>query len=224
MQTKENIKFAIIGDNKSELYVQFTNNDAMDPTKFCPAQFRLSEIQTWYYPSSSSPKEKTYCQFCVERGCVDKVDLTSFESNTCNCDCPQLNSHKDHLWEVIPYTCQLCRIKGIDANHKEERSCQVCHRTIPWGTQCCEYCSSGQARCLICGEAVKPNDSLEDYPSLKLICRLGSTHVQTKDKMTNYFFKQSDGQYRIIYSEPSEDSIEKESDKVRTLSFAPPND
>ena len=194
----------------------------MDPTRYCPGRFRPAEIQPWYYPSSLSPKEKTYCLFCVERGCVDKAGLSAIESNTCNCDCPHQDEHKDHLWEVIPYTCQACRLKGIDAEHKEARSCQVCARTILWGTRCCEYCSSGQARCLICGEAVKSSDSLKDYPSLRLICRLGATHVQTKGKMTNYLFRQTDGQVRVIYSVPTDSS--EEDDRVKPLSFAPPND
>jgi predicted nucleic acid-binding Zn ribbon protein len=176
----------------------------MNPSNFCPGKYRPCETQTWYFSKEKPYGKVTYCQFCVNFGCISKDNLEEVPSNTCNCDCPNTNAHLKNMWQVIPYVCESCAHSEIDAKNTEHRKCLACSRNINWGTNYCDYCSSKDAHCLICGTAVEPDNSYWDkYSSLKAIIRTQAKYVSGENGMMNLIIPQTDGKNRIIYSQPS---------------------
>jgi hypothetical protein len=139
----------------------------------------------------------------VDFGCVPKENLLTLESNTCNCDCPHLKNHPDQIWEVIPYVCQVCRREKIKLGQEEPGKviCRVCNRIIPEGCSVCNYCSSGQALCLICGTSV-PQDSevFDGFPGLKVINRTGVSVQSSTDSTIYFLMEQTDGHYLVIHT------------------------
>lgn len=168
----------------------------MDPQKFCPGFTRPSETQTWYYPSNSTPQETTYCQFCVKLGCVPADNLITFSSNTCNCDCPHRHTHGTFL--AVPFICKGCQTKDITLDSQEK--CQICERVVPARDRCCDYCSSINKVCKLCGSLVHEETNIYDkYSYLAIIMRIGATSVSSKDGKDYWMLKQSNGSEIVVY-------------------------
>lgn len=170
----------------------------MDPLANCPGIYRPAEKTTWYYPSNSSPKEKTFCQFCVNRGCVQKEELDSFESNTCSCDCPCRDEHE--TFEVTPFICNKCQ-RPIDVSDPESKPCTTCQRKVEKGFSCCYYCSSVEKKCLICSDNITKDHGFEDFKLLRTLVQLGATW-QSEDKekgLTYWMVETTEGKKRVIH-------------------------
>ena len=58
----------------------------------CPGRHRINN-GNWFVPPNKTTKECTYCEWCIEHGCVDIKSVNKVDGPLilCNCDCT--NSH-----------------------------------------------------------------------------------------------------------------------------------
>lgn len=149
---------------------------AVAPTKqiirhkidFCNGKEKLKS-DDWWVLNGSNASKCTYCNWCVENGCIDKTTVTqsSGEVMTCYCDC-----RKQHNNNPIALKCTTCMIKmGFTSTfylddiflkdesavtHKGGKciSCGLKHDFMNY----CDVCSYVSKHCVYCGESLKSGD------------------------------------------------------------------
>lgn len=137
---------------------------------FCNGRIPLKSCD-WWVPNRVKPEDFTYCNWCVENGCIDKSEVTKLQDKeiTCNCDCPT-----DHENRPIVLICTTCKIKfgyryinqfddiflkdeivsTIFSTNKQCRNCSINNNNNCY----CDFCSYTTNHCAECGENLKNGD------------------------------------------------------------------
>lgn len=144
---------------------------------FCVGHNRVNN-GTWYLVRGVRPADGTYCEFCVENGCVDKDNVFKLPGPIKDCNCVCEGKHFavtfvcptcTGLLEFTPdtkYPCQNCKIAGI-------RYAKYC--------ACCSY---GQKCCANCGETSKNFDEyFQMFQNIvsQLVTKASDTNHQLDD-------------------------------------------
>jgi hypothetical protein len=114
----------------------------------CVGDTRIS-FGKWYSPTGKTPQECTYCEWCLENGCISMDDVYEIGDVTgCNCDCVNKANH-EHIKE---YVCTACKAKGGMIMMCQIGTCSTCtHYTSNIGMKHCKGCSAIFSRCKYCG-------------------------------------------------------------------------
>lgn len=116
----------------------------------CIAHRQLS-FGKWYSPNGKKPNEFTYCEWCVNNGCVDIKDVYDVGVvKGCNCDCANRRTH-------IPLEKYLCdeHKKGGGIMLSIMGTCTMpnCGVYTPHrSNKYCFGCSAIFAVCEVCGK------------------------------------------------------------------------
>jgi hypothetical protein len=101
----------------------------------------------------------TFCEYCVENGCVSDISLAPIEiTGVCNCDCPQKEQHKLDNMCIQPFVCEPCRNEGIIGGCMMSK-CKMMVNDKPCKTltpstanEYCKGCSALFHKCIYCGD------------------------------------------------------------------------
>jgi hypothetical protein len=152
----------------------------MEKPLACIGDMRIS-CGIWYSPHGKTAYEFTYCEWCVDNGCVDKRNVYQVTSKTlkddylkscleqgtrpneyhlsqigkicnCNCDCPKKSSHAPI--EKKTYCHDKC---GEEINGKNPTltmgRCLLCNNLIrKYHMKACDTCSMIYGICIGCGQ------------------------------------------------------------------------
>lgn len=125
--------------------------------KGCVGNIRI-RFGTWYVPKGKTPQECTYCEYCVENGCIPKSEVNPMieEPKGVNCDCPK---QIVHLTLKAP-ECPICQIRDSILRFSSCGSCSNCHRETPYiGQKYCAGCALQLNSCYECGQEIKDGNS-----------------------------------------------------------------
>lgn len=148
-----------------ELFYPKPSTDTQPPTEnvegYCVGSRRVN-TGTWYVPNGKTPQECTYCEFCIKNGCIPAETVTKITEklNSCNCDCPNRNTHP----RMISLCCPVCRVKYMGMmSCCSCGMCKKCHGYTPNpGYTYCTGCSNYLKCCEKCGNEMKTgNEYLE---------------------------------------------------------------
>jgi len=133
--------------------------------RHCVGKTRISN-GIWYVPHGKATTECTYCEFCVNNGCISLHEVTKVDGklNNCNCDCPNQGSHVTLEMSMVNLRCPVCRVKQIGMlSSCTCGSCKQCHNYTPNpGYTYCMACSNRLTSCEKCGKKIKSgNEYLE---------------------------------------------------------------
>ena len=114
----------------------------------CVGNLFLS-VGNWYTPIGKTPQECTYCEYCVNNGCITKDEIYKLDAvGNCNCDCPAQKNHP----RLKGYTCQK-HSRGDMLSVCMVGTCKNCKGwTSTTAKQYCDGCSAILNLCMYCGQ------------------------------------------------------------------------
>lgn len=114
----------------------------------CVGDTRIS-FGKWYSPTGKTPQECTYCEWCVENGCISMDDVHDVGPVTnCNCDCVNKANHE----HIKKYVCEECKLDDGGIMMCGLGECIKCTRdTSNIGVDYCDGCSAIFNKCAYCG-------------------------------------------------------------------------
>lgn len=137
----------------------------MEQTK-CPGNFRVHKGK-WSTPKGMTPSECTYCEWCVQNGCVQLEEGFSvgYDLNQCLCDCSQKESHET----IQTYNCG--KHAGIIGGAVMGRcgSCFKASSTTSTAQKYCRACSTLYGICEFCG--INAEEECPMRPVMKMLSR-----------------------------------------------------
>lgn len=140
----------------------------------------------WFCPIGEIPKNFTYCEYCINYGCIKSEDVyEATQSNNCNCDC----TNRSHPI-LVGYTCPICLLFGTDNYDARIRFasagyCKNCKNEISdSGETFCAYCSITLLSCRDCGKKIQDGDYY--IKSLKEIIPSLNSNGELDEKMKHY--------------------------------------
>ena len=137
-------------------------------SSFCVGRSRISQ-GIWYSPVGKTSHECTYCEFCINNGCIPvdqvyKIDPSIIRN--CNCDCLNMSSHP----LLRGLECPKCMSEGEGMMRCAScGTCKNCNGVTPYvGQSYCTGCSWKLESCHECGEPIK--DGNEYVKDINDIC------------------------------------------------------
>lgn len=116
----------------------------------CVGDTRIS-FGKWYSPTGKTPQECTYCEWCVQNGCISMDDIHDIGAVTgCNCDCVNKANHE----HIKKYVCATCKAEGSMIMNCMCGTCTSIncnHYTPSSGMKYCNGCSAIFGKCVYCG-------------------------------------------------------------------------
>ncbi len=122
--------------------------------KYCVGSIRVS-YGKWYSPNGQTPQDCTYCNFCIENGCIPRSEVWQLTEpvKNCNCDCPKQKQHP----RIKEIQCPTCRVKQI--GRLRCATCGTCShcqcQTSYIGQKFCSGCSWLLNSCKECGQEIQ---------------------------------------------------------------------
>lgn len=167
----------------------------------CPARLRPNEPRNWYY-APQDPAKATYCEFCYENGCLVGLglELSSYVSNTCNCDCPEALHHEGLM--AVPFQCDNCSKTPSNTALNPASKCINCARGSACDAMCCEWCSATCGLCLFCGALCqKESDGYWlQYPLLHIQTALKPTSVAERNGVDLWLKERRGAPSRVLFA------------------------
>lgn len=102
----------------------------------------------WYSPIGYTSSEFTYCEWCVQNGCVNPANVRDVGTvNQCNCDCANRQLHVC----IEKFVCDRCKSE-VGMMTCDMSTCEKCNG--PTTSGCIMYCNGCSALfriCIYCG-------------------------------------------------------------------------
>ena len=133
----------------------------------CPGK-AIVNFGTWFCPSDKTLAKYTYCEYCVNNGCIDKTSVTQIKHTFIDyllfrnkikyikCNCPNQLMHP----VISAYLCPTCDLESDVCSTASSGHCKLCKIEIGLETYtyCCG-CSYQICACLRCGQKIKDGNS-----------------------------------------------------------------
>lgn len=118
----------------------------------CTGKFRVHRGK-WTIPKGKTSKECTYCEWCINNGCVQLEPgfTVSSSLNNCSCDCPIKDTHAS----IQVYDCRKHEDMITLCVMGRCRSCYKDCATTSSLNKYCPACSALFGICEVCGVTEK---------------------------------------------------------------------
>lgn len=138
----------------SKCYCQKITEHSRENMDMCVGKHRIN-YGTWYVPKGKAIEKCSYCDWCVQNGCIAKtdVDIVKTPVKNCNCDCKAEHPH------IGGICCPICKYNEPGIKLMICGSCVVCKNTTPYPHhKLCKACSYCLQLCDRCRLPIKTGD------------------------------------------------------------------